>query len=383
MTPLRYAVIGTGMMGQEHIRNLALLRDVVGLPVQVVLLVDPEPAMLAAGRLQAERAGFAEPSCHDALDARTLAGSRIDAAVLVSPNHTHRAQLDILLAADVAILAEKPLCTTVADCESLLARLARRGARDATARPFWTAMEYRYMPPTTRLIERAASGEIGRLRLVSIREHRYPFLPKVDNWNRFSANTGGTLVEKCCHHFDLMRLLTGSEPRRVYATGGMDVNHLDESYDGRQPDILDNAMVLLDFASGVRASLELCLFAEGSDPQEQITLVGERGRLDAFIPAPGRFRPDDRCAAGRVTFSPRSGPIEEDLIHIDARLEAAGDHHGSTFHQHHRFALAMHGQGPVEVSAADGAMAVAMGAAAHASIASGAPIDFIAPAGAL
>jgi len=35
--------------------------------------------------------------------------------------------------------------------------------------------------------------------------HRLAFLVKVDNRNRFSADTGRTLVEKCCHFFDLMR----------------------------------------------------------------------------------------------------------------------------------------------------------------------------------
>ena len=50
-------------------------------------------------------------------------------------------------------------------------------------------------------------GRVGTLQMLSIREHRFPFLPKVGDWNRFSRNTGGTMVEKCCHFFDLMRLI--------------------------------------------------------------------------------------------------------------------------------------------------------------------------------
>lgn len=53
------------------------------------------------------------------------------------------------------------------------------------------------------------------------------------NWNRFNANTGGTLVEKCCHFFDLMRLFAGANPVRVMASGAIDVNHKDETYDGK------------------------------------------------------------------------------------------------------------------------------------------------------
>jgi predicted dehydrogenase len=54
----------------------------------------------------------------------------------------------------------------------------------------------------------------------------------VNNWNRFNKNSGGTLVEKCCHFFDLMTLIADSMPVRVMASGGQDINHLDESYHG-------------------------------------------------------------------------------------------------------------------------------------------------------
>ena len=101
--------------------------------------------------------------------------------------------------------------------------------------------------------------------MVAIREHRFPFLTKVDDWNRFSANTGGTLVEKCCHFFDLMNLILRNAPWRVMASGAQDVNHLDERYDGRTPDILDNAFVIVDYPSGARALLDLCMFAEATD----------------------------------------------------------------------------------------------------------------------
>lgn len=54
----------------------------------------------------------------------------------------------------------------------------------------------------------------------------------MDNWNRFNRNSGGTLVEKCCHFFDLMNLILRAKPLRVLASGAQDVNHLDERYNG-------------------------------------------------------------------------------------------------------------------------------------------------------
>ena len=60
-----------------------------------------------------------------------------------------------------------------------------------------------------------------------------------------------------------MRLLTGSNPTRIMASGGQAVNHLDETYAGAVPDIWDHGYVIVDFENGTKAMLELCMFAEG------------------------------------------------------------------------------------------------------------------------
>ena len=62
-------------------------------------------------------------------------------------------------------------------------------------------MEYRFKPALADMIARVDAGEVGRLHMLSIREHRFPFLQKVDDWNRFNKNTGGTLVEKMLSFF--------------------------------------------------------------------------------------------------------------------------------------------------------------------------------------
>ncbi len=124
--------------------------------------------------------------------------------------------------------------------------------------------------------------------MLAIREHRFPFLEKVGDWNRFARNTGGTLVEKCCHFFDLMNLISRQRPTVVYGSGGMDVNHLGERYDGEQPDILDNAYVVVDFAGGARGLLDLCMFAEHSTNEMEIAARAwrrARGR-SAWAPPP-------------------------------------------------------------------------------------------------
>jgi len=94
--------------------------------------------------------------------------------------------------------------------------------------------------------------------------------------------------------------------------------------------------------------------------------------LEARIPGPDRFWPDGRCAPASVTLRKRdqSAPIEE-VLELDPALAAAGDHHGSTYHQHLRFAQCVSSGSAVEVSASDGAIAVRMGAAAQESLRTG------------
>jgi myo-inositol 2-dehydrogenase/D-chiro-inositol 1-dehydrogenase len=368
MKTLRYAVIGTGMMGQEHLRNLALVTQTQSWNTEVVALIDPDQGMRVAAVKLAHSLGNENVLGFEHIDDVDL--NAVDAFLIVSPNFTHHAIITQLLPSGKAILAEKPVCTTLDQCSDLLTQLEGYPAA------FWVAMEYRYMPPTTRFLQRLSSGEIGTLRMLTIKEHRYPFLEKVGDWNRFSENTGGTLVEKCCHHFDLMRLITGSEAVRVYASGAMDVNHLEERYAGRTPDILDNAVVIVDFENGVRACLELCMFADGAEPQEQLTAIGDNGKLDAYIPGPDRFWPTSADRHSCVVYSPRdqSAPQVE-TVEVDPDLAAAGDHHGSTFYQHVQFGEAVLNGTPVQVSAEDGVKAVRIGVAAQESIRTGQAID--------
>jgi myo-inositol 2-dehydrogenase / D-chiro-inositol 1-dehydrogenase len=180
------------MMGVEHIRNL------LQLPLaEVVAICDTNQESLrrAAGLFQ--DSGVAQFSDYRDL----LAVNDIDVLVISTPNHTH---VDIILdALDTSshILIEKPLCTSVVDCLRVIEKELEVGLAD---RVVWVGLEYRYMPVTAELLSRVASNDVGVVKMVSIREHRFPFLKKVGDWNRFNKNTGGTLVEKCCHFFDLM-----------------------------------------------------------------------------------------------------------------------------------------------------------------------------------
>ena len=352
---LRYAIAGTGMMGQEHMRNLALLPD-----IRITAIHEPDAAMRAAARALA-------PEARVASSFEDLLADDVDALVVASPNHLHAEQLRAVARRPVPLLMEKPLYADPADAAAIAALAASHPA------PVWVAMEYRYMPAIAAFVERA-QAVTGGVRMLTIREHRFPFLPKVGDWNRFNATTGGTLVEKCCHFFDLMRLILRAEPVRVAASAGQAVNHMNELYDGRVPDVWDHGYALVDFEGGARAMLELCMFAEGSRWQEEITAVGPSGKIEARVPGPTRFWPPDLGPppTAELEISPRAprGPRTVE-IPVDPLLLAAGDHNGATYYQHLRFAEVVRGRAKPEVTLRDGARAVEMGHAAQRAAATG------------
>jgi predicted dehydrogenase len=350
---INYGLIGCGMMGQEHIKNINLLDD-----TKVAAIFEPDAGMRLIASELAPDAVFV-----DSIDA-LLDDNTLDCLVIISPNYMHLDQLEQIAAkVTLPILCEKPLYTNAADSERVRALAARYGA------PIWVAMEYRYMPVIDALINQAHDAT-GGVKMLTIREHRFPFLEKVGDWNRFNSKSGGTLVEKCCHFFDLMRLIIGANPVQVMASAGQEVNHLDEVYDAQTSDIWDCGYVIVDFENGARAMLELSMFAEGSEYQENIHAVGPVGKIECFVPGPGRFWPKDMGPApiAKLINSPRSpmGPKQID-VPVDPKLLSAGDHNGSTFYQHEKFLDVVRGQQSVEVTLDDGAWAVLMGMAAQKS----------------
>ncbi|KAI5055538.1 hypothetical protein GOP47_0029059 [Adiantum capillus-veneris] len=311
-----YGIIGAGMMGREHLLNITALEGAA-----VVAIADPHlPSQEAALAVLPSLKVFSD---HKAL----LESGTCDMLVVSTPNNTHaEIVLDILHHAKPHhVLIEKPLCINIDDCHKVL--------EAAKARPG-----------------------------VFVQEKNV-----VQNWNRFNSNTGGTLVEKCCHFFDLMNLITGATPVRVMASGSQDVNHIDENYNGKVPDIIDNAYVIVEYDDGVRGMLDLCMFAEGGNNEQEICVVGDIGKVEAFVPE------------SFVRFGTRAGGrrgVQKYEVHDD-RIKYEGLHHGSSFLEHLEFlaAVTSPGERPPIASLYEGMLSVAIGMAAQKSIETGKPVS--------
>ena len=173
---LRFGIIGCGCIGQEHIRNLALIPN-----ARVVAIADPHDISR-----QGAVACLAQPATNSVEICtgyeELLALPQVDAVIIATPNDHHAQCLEAVVASGKHCLIEKPFCTTLEDCAKAEAKIAT-AASASGARLFWCAMEYRYIPTVARLINEADEGSVGQLRMLTIREHRFPFLRKVRKRN--------------------------------------------------------------------------------------------------------------------------------------------------------------------------------------------------------
>tara|TARA_B100000686_G_scaffold260596_1_gene273379 strand:- start:1777 stop:2859 length:1083 start_codon:yes stop_codon:yes gene_type:complete len=348
MKKIRYAIIGVGTMGLEHIQNILLIKN-----AEVVAISDIHNNSIIKIKKKTKKK-FLYFKSHKELIKKNIA----DAYIISTPNFTHLRILKDVLKTKKHILVEKPLVINTKECLKLK-KLTKNYPSI-----IWTAMEYRYMPPVNKFIKKIHKKTIGKLKMLSIKEHRFPFLKKVKNWNRFSKNTGGTFVEKCCHFFDLMRFIIKSEPISVYASGNQDVNHINERYRNKKPDIIDNGYVIVNFKNGARGLLDLCMFAENSDMQEELSAVGDKGKIETSVPS---------SQSGKTSSYIRIGMRNKykstrELIKVDKKILKAGHHHGSTFYQHLAFLRAIRNNTKADVSVNDGMVSVAIGEAAEKSI---------------
>lgn len=348
----KFNVIGAGINGQEHI-NITYLEG----RAMIHGVYDPNPrSVMVAQEIQAQW-GQPELIVYDSLEA-ACNDPEVDALLICTPNHTHLDVVNVAAQSGKHILCEKPIATTIADSLEIT-KIA-----EAYEAIFQIGLQYRYKSISVEAIHEVLERKtIGDVKLISMQEHRIPFLDKVNQWNKFSKLSGGTLVEKCCHYFDLINLIAGSKPVRVFGSGSMAVNFTDFEYDGEKSDILDNAFVVIDYENGVRANFSLCMFAPMF--YEELVVCGDEGRLRAweqtdFLPG-GDLMSNMEIICGEDKPSRRIQPAYPTWI------EESG-HNGATYFEHIYFIDNIEGKPTNTASAREGLWSVIVAATAQESI---------------
>mgnify|MGYP001135506704 CR=1 FL=1 len=214
---LRYAIVGTGHRAQMYVDALLGSHADVG---ELVALCDPNTTRMAyyQQRHREARPGAADlPQYRPDGFADLLAVERPDAVIVTSVDATHAGYVSGALAAGCAVICEKPLATTAAGCREVAAAVAGSGAE------LVVTFNYRWSPRNStvrRLILDGAVGEVTSVHFEWVLDtvHGADFFRR---WHRDKANSGGLLVHKASHHFDLVNWWVGDQPDRVSALGAL------------------------------------------------------------------------------------------------------------------------------------------------------------------
>ena len=334
MSQLRYAVVGTGHRAQMYVDAIT---DTYADRAALVALCEPNPVRADVYAQRVAGKGLPTPSVWtpDRLE-DMIRAERIERVVICSRDDTHAEMIVRSLEAGVDVVVEKPLTIDAPSAARIEEAVARTG------RQVVITFNYRYSPRNSALREVVRSGRIGRVTSIDFSwmldtKHGADYFRR---WHREKAHSGGLLVHKSSHHFDLVNWWIASEPRRVFASGGLrfygaenaaarglgerpergthegahDPFELDlredprlktlyleaEQHDGyvRDRDVFsdgitieDNLALIVDYASG--ATLGYSLNAHAPWEGYRVAINGTEGRAELEVVERGSLVPDE------------------------------------------------------------------------------------------
>ncbi|MEM7403819.1 MAG: Gfo/Idh/MocA family oxidoreductase [Pseudomonadota bacterium] len=173
-----------------------------------------------------------------------------DAVCITSETHRHAEFVEQAAAAGCHVLCEKPLATSIADCERIIAAVERSGIT------FMQSYPKRFDPVNAELKRLIDSGELGTITLMRVRHgHLYGLLrssPPV--WKRDPATSGGgALLDEGSHGADLIRWLLGEPDAVMAAVSNLALAHSVEDL-GVAVFLYDNGPICELAASGTFAA---------------------------------------------------------------------------------------------------------------------------------
>jgi predicted dehydrogenase len=349
MARIRFGIVG---MGNRGIRTFGRhFRDDYADRADLVAVADKNPTRL---RVAAERLGV--DTTYESASA-LIADARVDVVVITSPDYTHADIALEAMAGGKHVICEKPIATTIDDCN----RLLEAGKR--FDKVFMIGFVLRYAAVFRTIHNAIVDGRIGRPLLADAIDNR-PGAVYFRTWMRLRRYTGGLLNHKSGHTFDILNWMLDQRPLAVSAMGGMAVytpkawagefcstcrvqEICPEYYDvnegrlaglfsaaDRQPDTrtdlcvfnsekdtVDHATVAIEYDGGARASYALCLFAPYS--QRQLGVLGTGGKVE------GREGEDHVRLSERSSYGPRqevsvSSPRHPERLAVTAVADTGG-----------------------------------------------------------
>ena len=147
---------------------------------------------------------------------KMLQEQKPDCVIVCTKDSTHSDYICRALELDCDVITEKPMTTDEKKCQRIIDTVKKTGKKVSVM------FNYRYSPVREQVKKILASGIIGKVCSVDFQwmldtRHGADYYRR---WHRNKANSGGLMVHKATHHFDLVNWWLGSVPVSVFAEGG-------------------------------------------------------------------------------------------------------------------------------------------------------------------
>src|SRR3984893_12223409 len=184
---MRFGLIGYGLWGRHH---AAAIAKAPGADLAAIACASEATAAAAHRDFPGVRVDIGYQGL--------LARREIDAVAVVGPNHLHAEIGVAALEAGKDVLLEKPMATTLADCDRLLAAARARGRGRAIGH------ELRHSAQYGRVKAMIDAGEIGTPTYAAFSLFRFPFRPGSTGWRYDVTRVGSWILEEPVHFFDFI-----------------------------------------------------------------------------------------------------------------------------------------------------------------------------------
>lgn len=212
----RIALIGTGGRSEMYIRAILGTHSDTA---ELVALSDVNPGRVDYyQKLIGELGGTGPVGSFEPVQLTAfIKENGIDRVIVTTPDYTHAGYIVEALEAGADVVVEKPLTIDADGCRRITAAVA------ATGRNVVVTFNYRYSPRNSALKEIIQSGVIGKVTSIDFSwvldtVHGADYFRR---WHREKTNSGGLLIHKASHHFDLVNWWIDDVPERVFASGGL------------------------------------------------------------------------------------------------------------------------------------------------------------------
>lgn len=215
MEKKRFAQVGTGGRARFFYQAVA---ETYSDTSEIVAFCDVNQTRMDYANSCLEQAGVAKVPTykHYEFD-KMIAETKPDTVIVTSVDRTHDEYIIRAMELGCNVITEKPMTIDEKRAQAIL------DAQKRTGKEVRVSFNYRYAPHNTKVRELILDGVIGDIYSVHFEwflntSHGADYYRR---WHRNKENSGGLLVHKSTHHFDLVNFWLGTQPETVFAMGGL------------------------------------------------------------------------------------------------------------------------------------------------------------------